>query len=104
MNKSRTENINIQRLKGAETNKLKGILTFVKKTTKKKDIVHNQIIDELIESGYYEDIYDKYILDDAINIEDIPIKDATILEMFDCCDPDDLTDNYKGFNIQSTNL
>ena len=101
MHRSRTENINIQRLKGAETNKLKGLLTFVKKTRKKQDIVHNQIIDELIESGYYEDIYNKYILDDAINIEDILVKDATILEMFDCCEPADLIDYYKGFYIET---
>ena len=101
MHRSRTENINIQRLKGAETNKIKGILSFIKSRNKKADLLHNNIIDELVKSGYYENIFNKYILDDAIDIEDIPIKDATILEMFNSCDPEDLKDYYKGFYVET---
>jgi len=101
MNRTRTENINIQRLKGAETNKIKGILTFIKSQNKKADLLHNNIIDELEDNGYYELIFNKYILNDAVDIEDIPVKDVSILEMFNFCDPIDLKDNYKGFYVKN---
>ena len=48
-------------LKSNKTNQLKGILRFVKNTTSKADSTHNQIIDELIKSGYYTEIYNKYV-------------------------------------------
>ena len=101
MNRTRTENINIQRLKGAETNKIKGILTFIKSQNKKADRLHNNVIDELENNGYYELIFNKYLLNDAVDIENIPVKDASILEMFNFCEPIDLKDNYKGFYVKS---
>ena len=100
MNRSRTENINIQRLKGAETNKIKGILTFIKTQNKKADLLHNNIIDELENNKYYESIFNKYMLNDAVDIEDIPYKDVSILEMFDFCDPIELKEKYKGFYVK----
>jgi hypothetical protein len=101
MNRTRTENINIQRLKGAETNTIKGILTFIKSKNKKKDLLHNNIIDELVNNGYYELIYNKYILNQEVDDEDIPYKDVSILEMFDFCEPIDLKEKYKGFYVKT---
>ena len=101
MTKSRTENINIQRLKGAETNKIKGILTFIKSKNKNADRLHNNIIDELVNNKYYELIYNKYILNNEVDEEDIPYKDLSILEMFNFCDPLELKDNYKGFYVKT---
>jgi len=101
MNRSRTENINIQRLKGAQTNQLKGILTFIKSQNKKADLLHNNIIDELENNKYYELIYNKYILNQEVDDEDIPYKDVSILEMFNFCEPIELKDKYKGFYIKT---
>jgi len=101
MNRTRTENINIQRLKGAETNKIKGILTFIKSQNKKADLLHNNIIDELEENGYYELIFNKYILNNEVDEEDIPYKDLSILEMFNFCEPIDLKQNYKGVYVKT---
>ena len=101
MNRTRTQNINIQRLKGSETNKLKGILTFIKSKNKKKDLLHNNIIDELVNNKYYELIYNKYILNQEVDDEDIPNKDVSILEMFNFCDPLELKEKYKGFYVST---
>jgi hypothetical protein len=96
----RQKNINIQRQKGAFTNKQKGILKFIKSQTKKTDIIHNQIIDELLSCDYYSHIYDKYIANEDIDLDDIPKKDMDLLLYFDTCPPDELKDKYKGFNIK----
>jgi len=101
MNRTRTQNINIQRLKGAETNKIKGILTFIKSQNKNADRLHNNIIDELVNNGYYETIYNKYILNHEVDEEDIPEKDVSILEMFNFCEPIELKNKYKGFYIKT---
>jgi hypothetical protein len=101
MIRTRTENINIQRLKGAETNTIKGILTFIKSKNKKKDLLHNNIIDELVNNGYYELIYNKYILNQEVDDEDIPYKDVSILEMFDFCEPEELINKYKGVYVKT---
>jgi len=103
MNRTRTENINIQRFKGAKTNQLKGILTFIKSQNKKADLLHNNIIDELVNNKYYELLYNKYILDKDFNdnINNVPDKDFSILEMFDYCDPSELKDKYKGFYVST---
>ena len=57
----RRKNMNTQRLKGAYTNKQKGILKFIKSQVKKTDVLHNQIIDELLENNYYHHIYNKSV-------------------------------------------
>tara|TARA_B110000046_G_C12743115_1_gene293475 strand:- start:160 stop:477 length:318 start_codon:yes stop_codon:yes gene_type:complete len=87
-------------LKSNETNKKKGMLTFVKSAYSKGDVVHNDIITEMINTGFYNEIYDKYILDVNVNIEDIPYKVVSIFEMVDYCEPTDLDKHYKGLNIQ----
>lgn len=92
-------NMNVQQLKGARTNKQKGILKFIKSQVKKTDVLHNQIIDELLENQYYHYIYDKYIATEDIEFDDIPAKDMDLLLYFDSCHPDELKDKYKGFTI-----
>jgi len=95
----RGQNIRKQQVKGAEANRIRGCLTFIKNKTKKSDIYFNELIDELINTGYYSEIYNKYMLSD-INIDDIPIKIFNILELLDFVDPIDLTSKYKGITIR----
>jgi len=96
----RRKNMHTQRLKGAHTNKQKGILKFIKSQVKKTDILHNQIIDELLENKYYHHIYTKYIENEDFNLDDIPEKDMDLLLYFDSCPPDELKDKYAGFTIR----
>ena len=100
----RRKNIHTQRLKGAHTNKQKGILKFIKSQVKKTDVLHNQIIDELLENNYYHHIYNKYIENDDIDLDDIPEKDMDLLVYFDSCHPDELKDKYAGFTIRELPL
>ncbi len=100
----RRNNMNTNRLKGAFVNKQKGLLKFVRSQTKKGDIIHNEIIDELINNNYYNIIYEKYMENEDIDIEDIPEKDFDLLQYFDFAHPDELPNKYKGFTIQELNL
>jgi hypothetical protein len=99
----RIDNIKKQQVKGAECNKIKGCLAFIKSKRNKSDIYFNELIDELINTGYYDDIYNKYILQD-IDVDDIPIKDFNILELLDFVDPIDLKTKYKGLTIRSVDI
>ena len=96
--------MNTQRLKGAFVNKQKGILKFIKSQSKKTDIIHNQIIDELLNNNYYHHIFNKYIIDDDFNVNDIPLKDLDLLVYFDFCNPDELKDKFRGFTIKQLPL
>ena len=101
---SRSENMKKQGLKGAFVNKQKGLLKFIKSQTKKTDIIHNEIIDELLENKYYHIIYEKYMENENVDIEDIPEKDFDLLNYFNFSHPDELVKKYKGFTIQELNL
>ena len=101
---SRSENMKKQGLKGAFVNKQKGLLKFIKSQTKKTDIIHNEIIDELLENKYYNIIYEKYMENENIDFDDIPEKDFNLLNYFDFSHPDELVNKYKGFTIQELNL
>jgi len=92
---NRSENMKQQQAKGAKTNQLKGILTHLKKQTK-YDQYHNEILDNLIKSGYYKELYNKYIDVNDVNdnYDDITEKDLQILTLYDCCNPDDLKNYY----------
>mgnify|MGYP000229857317 CR=1 FL=1 len=100
----RQKNMNTQRLKGAFVNKQKGILKFIKSVTKKTDILHNEIIDELIDNKYYHIIYEKYMENDDIELDDIPVKDVDLFLYFDGCHPDELKEKYKGCAIREIPL
>jgi len=102
---SRSINIKKQQVKGAEANKIKGCLTFIKNKTKKSDVYFNEMIDMLIDTGYYNEIYNKYVLSDInINIDDIPIKDFNILELLSFVDPMDIQTKYKGITIKTLDI
>jgi hypothetical protein len=57
-------------------------------------------IDELLENKYYHHIYNKYMENNDIDLEDIPLKDMDLLLYFDSCHPNELKDKYSGFNIR----
>ena len=101
---NRRANMSIQQAKGAQANKQKGILKFIKSRTTKSDMIHNEMINELIKNNYYNDIYDKYILNVSVDIDDIPEKDAYILAYFNTCDPAELHTKYKGININEIEI
>ena len=96
--------MNNNRLKGAFVNKQKGLLKFVKSQSKKGDIIHNEIIDELIDNKYYNIIYEKFMESEDVDIENIPEKDFQLLEYFEFSHPSDLPKKYKGFTIQELNF
>lgn len=102
----RKNNMNTNRLKGAFVNKQKGLLKFVRSQTKKGDIIHNEIIDELINNNYYNIIYEKIMENENedVDIENIPENDFQLLQYLDFCHPDELPKKYKGFTIQELNL
>lgn len=88
--------------KSNETNKLKGLRTFVKNTYTKQDKIYNELLDELIKSGYYKEIYNnKFLKDDN---QTIPIKDYDILELMNFCEPDELPTKYRGFYIEKLDV
>ena len=117
MNITDIRRINIEkaREKSNETNRLKGLRTFIKNKSKKSSI-KNEIIDELIKSRYYEciyniwldsgdfegdDIINKYLIGDYKDndIDGLTIKDLDILCLVDLVPPEDLKDKYDGFFI-----
>lgn len=94
-----------------ETNRLKGLRTFIKSKSKKSSI-KNEIIDDLIKTGYYKHIYNIWInsdydLNDTYlngdykdnDIEGLMIKDIDILFEMEFCEPHELKDKYDGLYI-----
>lgn len=55
----RIANINKGRIKSNETNTIKGLITYIKPRTK-KETYKNKLIDDLISTGYYKELYDKF--------------------------------------------
>ena len=91
----------LQQVKGSEANKIKGCLTFLRNKTKKSDIYYNELIDELIKTEYYKTIYEKYVENNNINIEDIPIKDFDILNLLYFIEPDMINIKYRGITLKT---
>lgn len=91
----------LQQVKGGEANKIKGCLTFLRNKTKKSDIYYNELIDELIKTEYYKTIYEKYVENNNINIEDIPIKDFDILNLLDFIEPSKLYTKYRCITLKT---
>ena len=100
-NINRINNMKLQQVKGGEANRIKGCLTFIRNKTKKSDIYYNEMIDELIKTEYYKNIYEKYLLNDSVNIEDIPIKDFDILNLLDFIEPDMINTKYRGITLKT---
>jgi hypothetical protein len=91
----------LQQAKGSEANRIKGCLTFLRNKTKKSDMYYNELIDELIKTEYYKTIYEKYVENNNINIEDIPIKDFDILNLLDFIEPDMINIKYRGITLKT---
>ncbi len=101
MSNNRINNMKLQQIKGSEANRIKGCLTFIRNKTKKSDIYFNEMIDELLKTGYYKTIYEKYLLNDSVNIEDIPIKDFDILNLLDFIEPNMINTKYRGITLRN---
>ena len=102
----RKKNVEIARKSSNETNTLKGIKKYVLGKTKKQKL-QNEILDELIENGYYKMIYNKWIDyecetekdDDEKLYEYMGEKDLRILNLFKFTEPDNLIDFKDGLLI-----
>lgn len=109
----RQKNAEIARKSSNETNTLKGIKKYVLGRTKKQKL-QNDIIDELIENGYYKMIYNKWIeyynknRNKETNIDKLyeymAEKDMRILELFKFTEPDNLIDFKEGLYIIEKDL
>ena len=111
----RQKNVEIARKSSNETNTLKGIKKYVLGRTKKQKL-QNEIIDELIENGYYKMIYNKWIdyegerygkkeeEGDEKLYEYMGKKDMRILELFKFTEPDNLIDFKEGLYIIEKDL
>ena len=113
----RRKNINKGRLKSNQTNKLKGLITFVKNKTRKQDIYHNELIDYLIENkSIYDDIYNRWLKytednDDEEDKDDMNIvnryisdKELEILATVDFVNYEGLNRKIKGYYIREIDL
>ena len=88
-------------------NNIRGLLSFVSDKSKKASD-QNRLIDELIKTGMYRDIYNKYneYLDDTNDggdeckiFEYMKEKEFNILYLFDFCKPDELEHKKEGSYI-----
>jgi hypothetical protein len=95
-----------------QTNNLRGLLAFISKKSK-KSTYKNKLIDMLITTGKYHDIYERYCNyldendDDDINIlldYFINDKELSILELFDFVEPDNLHTKKEGFYLEQIPL
>ena len=85
------ENMRKARKESNKTNKLKGLLTHINKANKQY-YYKLQIYQQLKSTKYYENIYNKYVLNNEdIEDEEIPIKDYDILSLFEFKSPDEIT-------------
>jgi hypothetical protein len=113
LRKFRQENINKARINSNKTNKIKGLKKFVIGKNKKEKY-YNELIDELLENGYYKKIYDTWINNiievDKYDYEDeleeyedyykgLNEKDVEILIFFNYQNPKDLKELKLGFKI-----
>ena len=96
--------------KAKETNKLRGMLSFVSKTSK-KSTYKNQLIDKLLDNGIYNNIWSKYnqYLDETEKdndkiLEYLNEKEIEIILLFDNIEPNLLETKKDGYYIQETPL
>jgi hypothetical protein len=108
----RKESIKKARKSSNETNILKGCLTFINTKSKKAEL-KNKLIDELLKTNLYNEIYDKYYkyVDETEDDNDeeaifkyISAQEFKILSSFDFCTPEELKNKREGFYIQEIPL
>jgi len=83
------ENMRKARVQSNKTNQLKGLLKHINKANKQY-YYKNQIYEQLRATKYYECIYNKYILDEDIEMSEIPTKDYEILTLFKFKHPEEI--------------
>ena len=83
------ENMKKARIQSNKTNQLKGLLKHINKANKQY-YYKLQIYEQLRATKYYECIYNKYILDEDIEISEIPTKDYELLKLFDFKNPEEI--------------
>ena len=86
---TKRENMKKSRIQYNKTNQLKGLLKHINKSNKQY-YYKNQIYQQLKSTKYYECIYNKYILDEDIEISEIPTKDYELLKLFDFKHPEEI--------------
>ena len=74
------------------TRKLKRLTTYTKNKSNLQIKYYNQLLDALIESGLYNEIFNKMISNKENELTE---NDLEILKEFDFCNPDDLESLYK---------
>ena len=100
--------------KAQETLKIKGILSFVSKKSKKATF-KNKLVEELINSGLYENIYNRWfeyceMMEETGETDENKIydffndKEIEILFLFDFCEPEELEGKKEGFFIEEKAL
>lgn len=114
----RRDNINKGRLLSNETNKLKGLKRFVIGKNKRENL-NNELIDLLLENGYYSKIYNIWMknTNDMVNykyydsdeeyndmFKDLSNKDVDILKIFNYEEPDKLISKKQGLTIEEKQL
>ena len=96
------------------TNNIRGLLSFVSRKSKRASY-QDKLIDELINTGMYKDIYNKYskYLDDTLDDENedeskifeyMTYKEFDILSLFDFCTHDELEHKREGSYIREIPL
>ena len=102
------------REKAKETLKIKGLLSFVSKKNKKAKF-KNKLVEELIKSGLYKIIYNRWFdycemmgereeTDENKIYDFFDDKEIEILFLFDFCEPDELEGKKEGFFIEEREL
>jgi hypothetical protein len=100
--------------KAQETLKIKGLLSFISKKSKKATY-KNKLVEDLINSGLYENIYNRWfeyceMMEETEETDETKIydffndKEIEILSLFDFCEPDELEGKKDGFYIKETPL
>ena len=100
--------------KAKETLKIKGLLSFVSKKSKKATY-KNKLIEDLINSELYENLYNRWFkycemmeergeTDENKFYDFFDDKEIEILSLFDFCEPDELETKKDGFYIKETPL
>ena len=100
--------------KAQETLKIKGLLSFVSKKSKKATY-KNKLVEDLINSGLYEILYNRWfeyceMMEETGETDENKIydffndKEIEILFLFDFCKPDELEGKKEGFFIEEKAL
>jgi hypothetical protein len=84
--------------KSLDTRKYKALITHIKKQSKKEDIYFNNMVEMLIDTGYYKHIYTIFINNDDIDGLLTP-EDIEILHDLDFIEPEQLETKLRTFAI-----